>query len=173
MDFLSLVTSRCSVRSYDNSRPVEKEKINRVIEAGRMAPSASNRQPWKIVVIQSPPLLKLLHDCYPAPWFIGANTVVVVKGKVSEAWVRKADLYCSIETDLTILMDHIILAAHAEGLGTCWIAAFDPEKLKTALQLNKDEVVFAITPIGYPVDGEIAVREKSRKLMGEIVEWII
>lgn len=172
MDIISFLSSRYSVRSYDNNRPIEKDKLMRVLEAGRFAPSASNRQPWRIMVIQSPSILNQLSACYQTPWFANCNTVLVVKGTVSEAWSRKSDGYNSIETDLTILMDHLILAAHAEGLGTCWIANFDPELLKKTLKLTSNEVVFAFTPIGYPVEGEQAVRPKTRKSLDEIVEWV-
>lgn len=172
MDFINFVSKRYSVRNYDPLRKVEKDKLLRILEAGRMAPSAANRQPWKVLVVQSPENLKRIQSAYPANWFANASTVLVVKGRPDEAWIRKADGYNAIETDLTILMDHLILAAHAEGLSTCWIAAFDKQKLIEALQLTDAEVVFAITPLGYPVEGETATRPKSRKSLDEIVEWI-
>ncbi|MDO8899339.1 MAG: nitroreductase family protein [Bacteroidales bacterium] len=172
MDFIKFVSERYSVRNYDPLRKVEKEKLLRIIEAGRMAPSAANRQPWKVLVVQSPENLKRLQTAYPANWFANASTILVVKGMPDEAWTRKADGYNAIETDLTIMMDHLILAAHAEDLSTCWIAAFDKQKLQDALQLADNEVVFAITPLGYPVEGETATHPKTRKSLDEIVEWI-
>ncbi|PKP53943.1 MAG: nitroreductase [Bacteroidetes bacterium HGW-Bacteroidetes-1] len=172
MDFTGFVSSRYSVRSYDPLHPVEKEKLLRVLEAGRMAPSASNRQPWKIVIVQSTPMLRKLSTCYSASWFAKTTVVLIVKGNRSEAWTRKSDGYNSIETDLTILMDHLILAAHAEGLSTCWIAAFEPQKLREVLALSESEEVFAMMPLGYPVAGEIATRPKTRKTLDEITEWL-
>jgi len=171
-DYFNFVTSRYSVRSYDFDHQISKEKLMRVLETARMAPSAANRQPWKIMVIQSEILLQKLHEAYPAPWFAQANTVLVVKGYPDEAWTRNVDGYNSIETDLSILMTHIVQAAHAESLSTCWIEAFDPEKLREALGLNPDEVVFAITPLGYTPVGIKTVRPKSRKPLDEIVEWL-
>lgn len=172
MDFLSLVSNRYSIRGYDQKKTVEKEKLLRVLEAGRIAPSAANRQPWTIVVVQSPEMLQALTTVYPARWFADAPVVLVVKGRKSEAWHRKTDDYCAIETDLTIIMDHLILAATAEGLGTCWIAAFDEIKLRQILKLTDDEVVFAMTPIGYSPGNEVVTRPKTRKTLEEITEWL-
>ena len=95
-------------------------------------------------------LLKL-KKCYPRPWFQDAPHVLVVVGKVGDAWTRQ-DGYNSIETDLTIAMDHMILAAENEGVGSCWIAAYDPIVLRSALGLARTRV-YAITPLGYPRAG--------------------
>jgi nitroreductase len=172
MDFLTLASNRYSIRGYDPQKPVEKEKLFRILESGRIAPSAANRQPWTIVVVQSKALLQALTTVYPAKWFADAPVVLIVKGRKNEAWKRRSDNYCAIETDLTIVMDHMILAATAEGLGTCWIAAFDEIKLRQILQLTDDEVVFAITPIGYPIGNEVVTRPKIRKTLEEITEWL-
>jgi len=171
MDFQTLVKLRYSIRSYDDTRAVEKDKLLRILEAGRMAPSAANRQPWTFVVVQSKAILEQLHQCYPASWFKQAPVVLVVKGNKNEAWVRRSDGYNALETDLTIAMDHMILAATDEGLASCWIAAFDPAKLQKALNLGDDEVVYAITPLGYPGDDLSAKRMKARKPLADIVEW--
>ena len=124
------------------------------------------------MVVQSKALLQALTTVYPAKWFADAPVVLIVKGRKNEAWKRRSDNYCAIETDLTIVMDHMILAATAEGLGTCWIAAFDEIKLRQILQLTDDEVVFAITPIGYPIGNEVVTRPKIRKTLEEITEWL-
>ncbi len=172
MNFLSLVSDRYSVRGYDSNRKIEPEKLLRILEAGRMAPSAANRQPWTFVVVQLASVRAELTNVYPAKWFADAPVVLIVKGRKSEAWIRKKDGYSAIETDLTIAMDHLILAATNEGLGTCWIAAFDEEKLRQIIKLTEDEVVFAMTPIGYQTENEVVTRVKSRKSMDEIIEWI-
>jgi nitroreductase len=171
MDFQTLVKSRYSFRSYNDSRPVEKEKLLRILEAGRMAPSAANRQPWTFIVVQTKALLEQIHQCYPATWFKEAPVILVVKGNKKDAWTRRSDGYNALETDLTIAMDHMILAATEEGLASCWIAAFDPTKLQKALKLQEDEVVYAITPLGYAGDDLSAKRLKSRKPLADIVEW--
>ncbi|MEI7825993.1 MAG: nitroreductase family protein, partial [Chlorobiaceae bacterium] len=92
-------------------------------------------------------------------------------GNRDEAWVRSKDGYNSIETDLTIVMDHLILAATCEGVGSCWIAAFDPEILRDVLGLKKNEAVFAITPLGYAA-ADAVLTPKRRKSVEEIVEFL-
>lgn len=171
MDFNAFVASRFSIRRFDTSKTIPQEVLLRVLEAGRMAPSAANRQAWKIMVVQTTEYLEQLQLAYHAPWFANVPAVILVKGILSEAWQRHTDDYNSIETDLAILMDHLILAAHAEGLATCWIAAFDPDVLRTVFRLSQDEVIFAMTPIGYAAEGNNGSRPKVRKELDEIVEW--
>lgn len=172
MDFINFVSNRFSIRGYDPEKPISHEVMLRILEAGRMAPSAANRQPWTFVVVQSTEKRQSLTTVYPAPWFAEAPVVLIVKGNKREAWRRKYDDYCSIETDLAIAMDHLILAATAEGLGSCWIEFFEEEKLRQILHLTEEEVVFAITPLGYPVKDKVITRPKTRKSLEEIVEWL-
>ena len=126
MDFYKLIRTRESIRDYDTSRPVEEDKLGRILEAGRLAPSAANHQPWNFLVVSSPEMLSKVRACYQRDWFADAPNVLIVKGNKTDAWVRKYDGYNSLETDLTIAMDHIILAAEFENVGTCWIEAYDP-----------------------------------------------
>ena len=93
-------------------------------------------------------------------------------GNRDDAWTRKYDGYNSIETNLTIAMDHLILAAANEGVGSCWIAAFDPLLLREALGLKENDEVFAITPLGYPEDSYQSGHAKNRKAISEIVEYL-
>jgi len=172
MEFYDLITKRCSVRNYDKNRKLDDNTILKILNASRLAPSAANKQPWKIIVISSPEKLQEIKKCYNKPWFHNAPHVLVVKGKTNEAWQRSYDGYNSIETDLAILMTYIILAAANEGVGTCWIANFNPEILKEVLHLTKDEKVFGITPLGYPEQGSIYDENKIRKSIQEIVEFL-
>ncbi len=172
MDFADVVRGRESVRAYDPSRPVSREILERVLEAGRVAPSAANRQPWRFIVVSSPEALGRVRACYGQLWFRDAPHVLVVKGDRDAAWKRARDGYVAIETDLTIAMDHMILAAENEGLGTCWIAAFDLEALRQALGLSPAEVVFAITPLGYPPPGYAKRATKQRKPLAEVTEFL-
>ena len=96
----------------------------------------------------------------------------MVVGDNTLSWVRQADNYNFIETDLAIAMDHIILAAETEGVATCWISAFDNKLLRGALQLNANEVVYSITPLGYPNAGYQKKEEKIRKPLDEVVQFI-
>jgi nitroreductase len=172
MDFYTLIRERESIRDYDPARPVEREVLHRILEAGRLAPSATNAQPWRFLVISSPEMLARVRPCYPRSWFSDAPHILVAVGNRDEAWVRKYDGYNSIETDLTIAMDHMILAAEYEGVATCWIEAYDPFKLREALGLRENEVLFSITPLGYPRPGFKKKGEKGRKELREIVEFL-
>jgi nitroreductase len=171
VEFRDLVSARSSVRDYDPSRPVPRQVLERILEAGRLAPSAANRQPWKLLVISSPEALAGVRRCYARQWFQDAPQVLVVVGSLPAAWTRQADGWNSLETDLAIAMDHLVLAATNEGVGTCWIAAFQPDVLRTALGLGPDERVFAVTPLGYPRQGAGAGRPKERKTFDEVVEF--
>jgi nitroreductase len=172
MDFYELVRERESIRDYDPDRPVDGDTLNRILEAGRLAPSATNAQPWRFLVISSPEMLAKVRPCYGRSWFSDAPHILVIVGDEDKAWVRKADGYNSIETDLTIAMDHMILAAEYEGVATCWIEAYDPHKLREALNLRENEKVFSITPLGYPRKGFRKKGEKKRKELIEIVEML-
>ncbi len=172
MDFYDLIKNRESIRNYDRTRPVEKDKLDRILNAGRLAPSAANKQPWHFLVISSEEMLDKVRFCYHRDWFKDAPHILVVAGRKTDAWVRKHDGYNSLETDLTIAMDHLILAAENEGVGTCWIAAFNPEILSEALSLRMDEKVYAITPLGYPQKGFKKKGRKERKPLDEIVRFL-
>ena len=137
MEFYKLIEQRESVRNYDPERKVSDKVLGRILNAGRLAPSASNRQPWTFVLVSSDEKLKEVKSCYPRSWFNDAPHILVVVGNKSKSWVRPYDGYNSIETDLAIAMDHMILAAENEGVGTCWIIAFDYEKLAKAIGLKR------------------------------------
>lgn len=172
MEFYELISVRESVRDYDPDRQVDEAILKRILNAGRLAPSASNRQPWKFILVSSPEKLAQVKACYQKPWFRQAPHILIIAGDKSRSWVRSYDGYNSIETDLTIAMDHIILAAENENIGTCWIAAYDPKILAEALSLKDNEVVFSITPLGYQNKGYRKSGIKKRKALEEIVEII-
>jgi nitroreductase len=172
MDFFDLITNRESIRDYDPEKAVEAVKLNKIIEAGRLAPSAANRQPWRFYVVSSDENLAKIRKCYSKSWFGDAPHVLIVAGKRKAAWTRAADGYNALETDLTIAMDHIILAAESLGVGTCWIAAFDPDELKKTGILSGDEEVFAITPLGYQKKDFKKSGNKNRKPFAEVVKFV-
>ncbi|MDX9801824.1 MAG: nitroreductase family protein [Spirochaetia bacterium] len=172
MDFFKVISERESIRAYDPDNKIEDKVIKKILEAGRIAPSAANRQPWKFIVVSSEAMLEKVRKCYSREWLHSAPHILIVKGKRDKAWTRKYDKYNSLETDLTIAMDHMILAAENEGVGTCWIAAFEPDVLKKALNLDDDEFVFAITPLGYTPEGFSKSGSKIRKPLEEVAEFI-
>ncbi len=169
MTFHELVAGRESIRSYDPKKEVNEAVLEKILEAGRLAPSAANRQPWRFLLISSQEMLEKVRRCYSGEWFQEAPHVLAVMGSVDDAWVRSKDGYNSLETDLTIAMDHMILAAESEGVATCWIAAFDRDILYEAFSLADNERIFAITPLGYPKKGFAKKRNKQRKSLEEIV----
>lgn len=170
MDFYELIRNRESVRNYDPERPLDQDTLYRILEAGRLAPSAVNFQPWRFLVISSEEMLAKVRPCYGRGWFSDAPHVLVVVGKVDEAWVREKDGHSFLETDLTIALDHMILAAEYEGVATCWVGAYDPDLLREALSLEENEIIYSITPLGYPKEGFIKKGNKKRKPIDEIVE---
>lgn len=171
MEFSELIHRRESVRDYDPDRPLDRAVLARILEAGRAAPSACNLQPWRLIVVESEPHLSQVKAAYPREWLLPARHILAVTGSLQSCWKRPCDGYLSLETDLAIIMDHLILAAANEGVGSCWIGAFDPVVLRNALDLKEDERVFAVTPLGYPRQGWVNPRAKTRKALAEIVEF--
>lgn len=166
MEFLDLVKSRYSVRAYKNE-PVEMEKLEKILEAARFAPTAVNYQPFKLIVINTEGREKELKRIYQAEWFSEAPLVICICCEYSNAWVRR-DGKNFADVDATIVMDHIILAATSLGLGTCWIGAFDAEAAQEILKLPDDVEPLVFTPIGYPAD---EISEKKRKNLSDIVKY--
>jgi len=172
MTFLDLVRARESVRSYDPGRPVPRETIERILEAGRLAPSAVNRQPWRFLVVSSPEALARVRPAYGKQWFQDAPHILAVAGEPAAAWTRKYDGFNSHQMDLAIAMTHLLLAAEDEGVGTCWVSAFDPAVMRPALGLKEGEEVYAVTPLGYPPAGFAKKGTKERKPLAEVAEFV-
>ncbi len=166
MDFYETIKRRRSVRAY-RANPVEDEKLERALEAARIAPSAANRQPWHFYVIRDEPTRKALLEAYSQQWLADAPVVICACARPAEAWHR-SDGKSYADVDVSIAMDHLVLAAAAEGLGTCWIGAFKPDELRQALDIPPELEPVAMTPLGYP-DEEPSPR--PRKPLSEIVEY--
>ncbi|MFC1595888.1 nitroreductase family protein [Candidatus Margulisiibacteriota bacterium] len=171
MDFYNVIANRRSIRDFDPQKQLSDETLNRILTAGRIAPSATNAQPWRFIVAKSPRSRAKINKCYLKDWFHDAPLVLIVAGSYNKCWTR-ADGYQPLETDLAIAMDHMILAAEAEGVGTCWIANFEEKVLNEALGLGETEKVFCITPLGYSRDGYVKKQGSVRKELAEIVEII-
>ena len=173
---LELITSRQSDRKYSD-RPVENEKIERIIEAGRMSPSACNAQPWKLIVVSDPTLLKKVADAASAK-LLGMNSfvkdaplaIVVVREKPNFSskvggTIKKRD-YSLI--DIGIASENICLQAKAEGLGSCIIGWFDEPGLRKILSIPRIKRVELIITLGYSLSAQ---REKKRKPKEEVVSY--
>ena len=166
MEFPDVIKKRYSVRAYKGD-PVEKKKLEKVLEAGRLAPTAVNYQPFKLVVIKTAGRDDELKRIYPAEWFRKAPYVIGVCTIRSEAWTRR-DGKSYVDVDGAIVMDHIILAATSLGLGTCWIGAFNPDAAREVLALPDDVEPLVFTPLGYAADEP---RVKMRKSLDELVKY--
>lgn len=164
MDILELIRKRYSVRAY-KSMPVENEKLQQVLEAACLAPTAANRQPFRFIVIHTNGRESELKRIYKAEWFCRAPLVICVCTIPDKAWSRMDGKNYS-DVDAAIAMDHLILAATYLGLGTCWIAAFNPSAAREVLGLPDQAEPIAFTPLGYPAD---TPEPKKRKALSELV----
>jgi nitroreductase len=165
MNFQELIRKRYSVRAYKPD-PVEEDKLGRVLEAARLAPTAANRQAFRIFVLPTKGREAELRRVYGRDWFTQAPLVLAVCAVPAEGWVRKADGWNAAGVDATIAVTHLILAAAEEGLGTCWIAAFDPGAAREMLGLPADVIPSAFTPLGYPADSPVP---KKRRPLADLV----
>ncbi|MFA8436213.1 MAG: nitroreductase family protein [Marinifilaceae bacterium] len=168
MKFNELIQKRYSVRSYSN-KEVEEEKLIQVLEAGRLAPSAVNNQPWHFVVIRQKENRENFASIYHREWFREAPVYMVICGDHEKAWHRKADNKDHCDVDISIAVDHMTLQATELGLGTCWICNFDPNLCREYLKLPDHIEPIAILSLGYPATDSIP--EKKRKSLNEIVHW--
>jgi nitroreductase len=169
MNFLELATNRYSVRKYE-AKKVEEEKLLQILEAGRVAPSAKNRRPIKLIVVQQEEGLTKLKkgtNIYDAP------LAIIACGDINAAAVRPADGRSLVDVDTSIVTDHMMLQAVDLGLGTCWICAFDPEIIKKEFNIPDHLEPINILAIGY-ASGEpisFAQHDKIRKTLQEIVAY--
>lgn len=147
--FLELAADRYSVRSY-SQRAIEPEKIAQVLEAGRIAPTACNRQPQRIKVISTAEDLQKAGQC--AANHFGAPAMLLICYDKTVCWKRRFDGASSGVVDASIVTTQIILAARDLGLGTCWIMYFDPAKAVELYALPENIVPVAFVPIGYPAE---------------------
>ena len=166
MDVMSAIQTRRSIRSYQD-RPVEEEKLRLVLEAGRLAPSASNRQEWRFVVARDPDTRGKLALAVNNQDFVGEVAAVIA----ACALETKRHMACGEKpypVDLAIAVDHMTLKATEEGLGTCWIGAFDQERTKNILGIPDEAVVVQLLPLGYP---DAWPGPRPRKPLDEAVYW--
>jgi nitroreductase len=167
MEYTELLAARYSVRAY-RPDPVEDVKLQAVLEAARLAPTAANRQPFKLIVLHTAGRKEEIGRIYHRPWFVQAPLVIAVCAVASEAWVRESDRFNARLIDAAIVADHLILAAANLGLGTCWIAAFNVDAARKILQLPEGVEPVIFTPLGYPADQP---SPKIRKSLDELVRY--
>ncbi len=166
MDFLDLAKMRYSVRAYKPD-PVEDAKLQKVLEAACIAPTPTNNQPFQLIVIHTKGKENQLLEVYNRPWFVQAPLIIAIVGLKNEAWVRK-DGRNFLDVAVTIVFDHLIMAATDAGLGTCWVGQFEKDPARKFLGLPKEVEPILFTPLGYSADEP---KEKKRKTVGELVRY--
>jgi nitroreductase len=170
VEFEKLIRARYSVRSY-TSRAVADEVLEKVLEAGRLAPTAANRQAFRILVIHTAGREEQLKRIYPRDWFVQAPVVIAVCALTEQCWVRAdGKSYCDV--DAAIVMDHLILAATDQGLGSCWIVAFDTQAAREILGLPKSVEPVAFTPLGYAADSPGGKKRRPIEDLVRFENWI-
>ena len=169
MDVFEAISSRYSVRGYKPD-PVSDELLGKVLGAARQEPTAANRQPFRVIVVHTKGREEELARVYGRPWLLQAPLVLAVVAVPGEAW-RRSDDKPYDEVDATIAMDHMVLAATALGLGTCWIAAFDPDPAREVLGLPEGVVPFAFTPLGWPRDVAAPKERKPADRLFRMERW--
>jgi nitroreductase len=164
MELKEAIRKRESIRIYED-RPVPEEKLMNVLEAARLAPSASNRQPWKFVVVQERTRRQELARAANGQTFVGEAPIIIVAVATNVEHIMTCGVP-SYPVDLAIAVDHMTLAAVDEGLGTCWIGAFSQEKVKEILKIPGKYTVVTLFPLGFP---KRETGTKFRKSLEQIV----
>ena len=170
MEFKEVVKARYSCKKFD-PRQVEKEKLDAILEAGRLAPTAKNLQEQHIYVVQSPEVLAKIDSVTPCRY--GAPTVLVVAFDKDNVFTYPGGKRDSGVEDATIVATHLILAAADEGVDSCWINFLDPDKLAEALGLPENEEVLMVMDLGYAAEGAGPLpNHTSRKDLAETVSYL-
>lgn len=170
MDFLTLAKERYSVRKLD-SREVEKEKLDSILQAAQLAPTACNKQPVHLFVVQTPEAMAKLGTC--TPYLFGAPVAIIVCANADEEWVRPFDQDRSGVVDAAIVGTHIHLQVACCGLGTTWVGYFDPAKLVAEFQIPQNLTPIAIFPIGYPTaEAQPSPMHTQRKALEEMITYL-
>jgi len=168
LDFYKVIRTRRSVRSF-KKEPIPDEVLNRVLDTARVAPSGGNRQPWKFILVKDERLRqRMVAACNDQKFMMDAPLIVVACGQ--KLPINRGGYMgeMSILLDVSIAFTHLILAARAEGLGTCWIGAFNNKEIKKLLKVPNEYEVVAATPLGYP-STDVFTNPGNRKNLDEIV----
>ena len=166
MEFTELIQKRYSVRSY-KSDPVEQDKLDHILESARMAPTAANRQPFRLIVSQTGGRISDFKRVYDRDWFVQAPLIICACAYPEKGWVRY-DGKSYVDVDVAIAMDHLILAAANLGLGTCWIASFNVDAARDVFCLPDELDPIVLSPLGYPNDKP---SRKERKSLSDLVHF--
>ncbi|MFC2137249.1 nitroreductase family protein [Bacteroidota bacterium] len=160
--FIKIAKGRYSSRIY-YKKPIKREILEEILEAGRLAPSARNSQPWYVFVVQQEEMKNKITGCYSKEWIKTAPVILVVCGNHSKSW-KRSDGKDHCDIDVSIFIDHLTLAATEYDLATCWICKFDVKKCAEILNLPKHVEPIALLPIGYPRDFVDFDRHREQRL---------
>ena len=170
MEFKEVIRKRFSCKKY-SAKEIEREKLDAVLEAGRLAPTAKNLQEQHIYVVQSEDVLAKIDRVTPCRY--GAPTVLVVAFDKNNVFTYPGEKRDSGVEDASIVATHMILAAADEGLDSCWINYFDPEIMAAELGLPENEEVLMMLDLGYAADGvKPAPGHSARKPLTDTVSWL-
>jgi nitroreductase len=165
---MEIITNRRSIRSYKSDK-IEDDKMDYILEAFRKAPSAKNLQPWKLVIVKSKQKRgDLAIACNNQSFISEAPVIIAACAKEEEAYGVMGGYLNSYPIDIAIAMEHLILAATEQGLGTCWIGAFKENLVKGILGVPENIRVVALTPVGYP-SSTVDPSKRGRKSLSDIV----
>ncbi|MFH1227774.1 MAG: nitroreductase family protein [Planctomycetota bacterium] len=168
MDIYEAINKRQSVRKY-TSDSISDDKLNRILEAVRRAPSGKNGQPWRFIVVKDDKIKKdLVFACKNQSFIADAPVIIVGCAVEEESYQKQGGYMKSWSIDLGLAFDHLMLAAVAEGLGTCWIGAFDEASVKKVLNIPDKFRIVGLTPLGVPAESPAP---KPRKAINEIVSY--
>ncbi len=168
MHFKELINSRYSVREYHENK-VDQTLIKQVVNAGRLAPSAANHQPWKFIAIDDEEVLSKIRTAYPRDWFYTAPNLIIIYGNHNESWKRTSDSKDHCDIDAAIAIDHITLMATELELGTCWVCNFNPEIVNEVIKPENNWEPIAILTLGYPK--QIKAPTKKRKDIDDVLSF--
>ena len=164
MEVFKAIRKRYSVRGYLDKQ-VEDDKLNKVLEAARLAPSARNIQEWKFVVVKDKDTRQKMIDACKGQEFVGQAPVIIVACAIITDYTMTCG-QLAYPVDLSIAVDHMTLQAVELGLGTCWIGAFFEDKVKKLLKIPDEARIVAVLPLGYP---STTPKEKQRKPLDQII----
>jgi len=168
MSILEAIQKRQSIRKYLED-PIPEQALLRVLEAARLAPSGKNLQPWKFIVVKDKALREELARASAGQFFMArAPLIIVACGFPDNCYARMGRYMKSWPVDVAIALEHLILQAQEEGLGTCWIGSFEEQEVKSILKIPEEVKVLALTPLGFPAERPAP---RGRKSLEEIVSY--
>lgn len=168
--FIELAKKRFSTRAFSD-KPVEQEKLDLIIEAGRVAPTACNNQPQKIYVIQSAEALEKLKKCTPCHF--SAPLAFLICNDSTRSWTRPFDGKSSGDVDSSIVATHMMLAAADVGVGSTWVMFFDPAAVRTEFALAENLEPVALLPMGFPAEDAVPAGKHSEfRDDADMVEYV-